>query len=66
MTCAAGFRICPTCQEVMPLVPPCPTCIGREAGAQARDFGPCWAAGDDHHLIGEDEMAAMAAEGVGL
>lgn len=61
-------RICPMCGEHVPLDPPCPTCVGRETGAQEGDIDHrrLWAAGDDHHAHGEDEMAALVAAGAGL
>lgn len=60
-------RICAMCLEIVPLEPPCPACVGREVGAQGRDFGACWEPGNDHHGHGEDEMQErLVAAGAGL
>lgn len=62
-------RICPMCGETVPQEPPCPSCIGRETGAQGGDVDHrrMWAAADDHHGHGEDEMQErLVAAGAGL
>lgn len=58
MTVAVGYRLCPTCGEIIRRDPPCETCLGREAGAQGREFGPCWEPAADVRQSYEDEMGA--------